>query len=217
MKEDQILARSQMYKLLSTSLSYPTRDIKNEINDVTFFKKLLEISEGLPEHDLKTPINDLKKTFDKYGNSLLKKIEAEYIALFENEDNDHSKIYELSYVKRPLFLKTGELADIAGFYRAFGLEVSENNRLRVDHISTELEFMHLLTFKESFAIQNGNSDDSKICRDAQKKFLTDHLGGWTSSFREKVNSDGNSPFYSTLSFLLAKFVAGEKMKLNINL
>ncbi len=50
------------------------------------------------------------------------------------------------------------LADIMGFYRAFGLEPDAD---RPDLLSSELEFMHYLILKESHAQETGDSADAK--------------------------------------------------------
>ncbi len=62
--------------------------------------------------------------------------------------------YETEYTTPDALYKAHQLADIAGFYRAFGLEMSTENRERPDHLAAELEFMHFLALKEAQAMGN---------------------------------------------------------------
>lgn len=66
------------------------------------------------------------------------------------------------------------LADVAGFYKAFGLENTET--LLIDHFSVEAEFMAHLLLKETYAMLVRNSEMEDVVRDAENKFLRDHLG-----------------------------------------
>ena len=43
------------------------------------------------------------------------------------------------------------MGDIAGFYKAFGVELSKDIHERLDHLSVEFEFMHFLAYKESYS------------------------------------------------------------------
>jgi TorA maturation chaperone TorD len=84
-------------------------------------------------------------------------------------------------------VKSFELADIAGFYRAFGVEITPGTE-RPDHIAVELEFMHLLAVKEVVAAgREDGGEHARICRDARATFFRDHLGRW---FGPSANASG---------------------------
>ena len=86
----------------------------------------------------------------------------------------------------PLF-QPHRLADLAAFYRAFGLEVANGAAERPDHIGMELEFMSVLAAKEAYAYEHQLDDDQcALCRDAQKKFLREHLGRWSPGFARRL-------------------------------
>src|SRR3990172_7219059 len=95
-----------------------------------------------------------------------------------------SLCYETEFGLPHEFRQSQELADLAGFYRAFGLRVGRSQsqggtvRERPDHIAVELEFMYLLALKEAYAAENGMPEQAEICRETQRKFLSDHLGIW---------------------------------------
>jgi TorA maturation chaperone TorD len=58
--------------------------------------------------------------------------------------------YELEYARRDVFQQAHALADIAAFYRAFGLEVNERSE-RQDHFIPQWEFLSLCAWKEANA------------------------------------------------------------------
>jgi TorA maturation chaperone TorD len=96
------------------------------------------------------------------------------------------------------------LADIAGFYKAFGVEVAPETD-RPDQLAVELEFMHLLAVKEAVAEAQGEREDAALCREAAQKFLRDHLGRWTGEVRARL-ADGQGAFYVLAATLLERFV-----------
>ena len=101
--------------------------------------------------------------------------------------------------------KSYELADIAGFYRAFGVEVEPGTE-RVDHIAVELEFMHLLAVKEAVAEVKGEPENAAICRDGAVSFLRDHLGRWCPKLCARLQADGAGQLYQAAGELLVQFV-----------
>jgi DMSO reductase family type II enzyme chaperone len=60
------------------------------------------------------------------------------------------------------------------FYNHFGLTLSESPRELPDHVTTELEFLHFLAFREAQAIEQGAEPDP--FRRAQRDFIARHLG-----------------------------------------
>ena len=103
--------------------------------------------------------------------------------------------------------RTFELADVAGFYRAFGVQVSRGSE-RPDHITAELEFMPLLAVKEAIAIQEeGDGEHAEVCREAAGAFLQDHLGRWALRLGERLMAANPHPVYSAAGRLLSGFVA----------
>ncbi len=84
---------------------------------------------------------------------------------------------ETEYDQANVFAKVQALADLAGFYRAFGLEVGEA-AYRPDHLAVELEFAHVLATKEATAMAMDQEGRADLCRQALRDFLAEHLGAW---------------------------------------
>ncbi len=98
------------------------------------------------------------------------------------------------------------IADVASFYKTFGVEVDAGGE-RVDHISTELEFMKLLAVKEAIALQGENSrEHAQTCRDASRVFLRDHLVRWAPRLGRCLAASGADPVYSAAGRLLSGFI-----------
>ncbi len=102
-------------------------------------------------------------------------------------------------------MRTFQLADIAGFYRAFGVEVTPGSE-RVDHIAAELEFMHLLAVKEMLAEERDETENAAICRDASGAFLRDHLGRWGARFGRELEAAASGEVYRAAGALLGRFL-----------
>lgn len=102
------------------------------------------------------------------------------------------------------------LADIAGFYRAFGLDLQPSLNERQDHIGVEAEFMQFLCLKEAYALTKGHSKEQvALCREAQMKFLGEHLGQWAFSFVERLEMKADGNVYGLTGRLLTAFLALE--------
>ncbi len=113
-------------------------------------------------------------------------------------------LYGSEYTAENEFQRARSLADINGFYRAWGLEPDAE---RPDSISCELEFMHYLIFKE---INAPDKEKSKLSLDAQKKFFCEHLYPAAKKIIEKVLLLAEDGFYKRISQDLLQFLKTEK-------
>ncbi|MDP7397736.1 MAG: molecular chaperone TorD family protein [Lentisphaeria bacterium] len=136
--------------------------------------------------------------------------------------------YETEYCPQTFSVyRSQHLADIAGYYRAFGLEPSPQHPERQDHIVLELEFMAWLIAKARYAADHGDEDNAGLCRDAQVSFFRDHFAWWTPAFalalRRKADGIANehdmaSPpttYQGAFGAFLAAFVPAERAVLGI--
>jgi DMSO reductase family type II enzyme chaperone len=115
---------------------------------------------------------------------------------------------ESDYLAEHTFQKTDVMADVAGFYAAFGLRVSGQHRELPDFLGTELEFLHWAAEREAAALQEGNEEAAAVCRQARETFLSEHLGSWVTPFRERIERSPGWPFYVALARLIESYVKG---------
>ena len=184
-----------LYKTLSLGLAYP------EENNWAMIAKQFKISEDLFEGEMLSRLNSFKEYFTK-NRHRIDDIKSEYLNIFDV--GRKISPYETEYMTEKLSRKPFELADIAGFYTAFGLSVTEGmrNKEALDHISIELEFMAILEWKELCALENGQEENVKIVKDAKLKFLQEHLMKWAFFFCRQIYGLEGDGFFIRLARLL---------------
>jgi len=106
----------------------------------------------------------------------IEELRSSYIDLFDR-GNARIALYETEYGRMRGLSKGNDLADISGFYRAFGLTPDDSSTHEMlDHIAVELEFYAVLLAKEDYLSGEGDLEGTEIVEDARKKFLEAHLG-----------------------------------------
>jgi len=143
------------------------------------------------------------------------KIRHEYEVIFNEVTAGHLPLYETEYTSPNVFAKTQSMADIAGFYRAFGMRIRGRSAERPDLASVELEFMHLLTLMEANALARNETEKAWICSDAQRKFLEAHIGRWLPAFAKLISELETTEFYCRVGNLLTTFLEDESQRLNV--
>jgi TorA maturation chaperone TorD len=180
------LDRGNTYKSLATAFLYPTSDVADHLSQLN----------GV------SPI-------DREG------LEREYNRLFAHLGSAKCPPYETEYGHENVFQKTEAMADIAGFYKAYGLEPSEDNTERVDFLGSELEFMAFLSFQEAYARQQNDGQHLEICLDSQRMFMQDHLGRWVGVFSSILKKSTELRPYLEVNAKLESFIASEVDRLQV--
>lgn len=114
--------------------------------------------------------------------------------------------FEADYTSHGPFEMANELADVAGFYRAFGFGPSSATIDRVDHIAGELEFLCVASWKHDEALAGRRLDDAEVVDKALADFLVDHAGRWFSRFASRCAERGAHPLFLSAAHLAAALV-----------
>ncbi len=128
-----------------------------------------------------------------------------------------SLCYETEYGLPHEFRQSQELADLAGFYNAFGFALGGRVHERPDHLSVELEFMSILALKEAYAAVKATPEQVEICLDAERKFLQEHLGHWIGLFAQSMAKNAPESPFTALARLAETFIGADAERFGVTL
>ncbi len=192
------LARSTIYRLLSQGFVYPTEGAVHSLSEEDL-PLALAVTAPLPEN-VRTALDDVAQALAGVGSAGL---EAAYREVFSHVHSVDCPTYETDYTTSDLWRQTRELADLGGFYRAFDMEERAE---RPDHVSAELEFMHLVSYKQAWALVSSDADNAAVCERAEESFLRDHLLRWVPGFAERVAAVAGRGPYAAFAALVREFL-----------
>jgi TorA maturation chaperone TorD len=228
---ERALSRSKLYLLVSWSLLYPEDD---EFLDYVQCGEFVEdgraaldaldtVLDGMGGERAKQKVGLLRKQFDHIEkvvasecvNWQLADLQAEHRRVFSNVITLDCPPYETLFGNDHVFAQSQVMGDIAGFYRAFGVELSKDIHERLDHLSVEFEFMHFLAYKESYSRCHDGAEKTQIVLDAQKKFVKNHVGRWVPLFCRMLVKKASSGLYKHMADLMAEWMDFEVAFLSV--
>lgn len=116
-----------------------------------------------------------------------------------------------------VFRRAHRLADLSGFYRAFGLEPEAGER--PDHVFLQASFLWYLKERSLAAVRLRHGKARReLLADAFRKFFADHFGRWVPSFAEVLGQrarEVRSPYYEVVSDFLGAWCARERRSLGL--
>lgn len=202
MKEEGI-ARAFVYRWLAKAFEDPTPAGWNWLCDPETHRTLRAALTTLDLTRIPLPGMD-SEGFEPFR--------AAYVSAFGHAARGSCPLNEIEYgeIKADPLFQPHRLADLAAFYRAFGLEIAEDAGERHDHLCLELEFMCVLAAKEAYALEHQLGDERGAqCRDAQKNFLREHLGRWVPAFARRLGATTMEPSLQSLAQFTRLFVEAE--------
>lgn len=132
--------------------------------------------------------------------------QAEYLRVFERGTVPPYEASQSGSAAQPLGGPNVQtIADVAGFYRAFGFEARGE---RPDHLSAQLEFLALACVLEAHARLANLQEEAEVCARAREIFLNDHLS-WVEPFAERVRQATARPALHHLVTLVCQLVRAE--------
>ena len=204
-------ARSALYRYLSTLYVYP---------DSASWQTLHESSPGDLERVLSVlgwSAKGSTRLPERLQAMTAEQFASEHVAIFGHTAAGELRPYEAGYGAHHVFQETQCLADVCGFYGAFGLEPSETQRERPDHIAVELEFMHVLALKEAYALLHEWGENADLCTQAEIGFLRDHLGRWAPSFLKRLSDRSGGGIFELIADVTAACVKAHRQTVGVDL
>jgi DMSO reductase family type II enzyme chaperone len=201
------LSRSFVHQYLARCFDYPTFELWSWLsagNTLTALAAAMNTLESSPVGPLRTAGEVFARTCRPESFEVF---HDDYVAAIGHAARGSCPVNEIEYgdLKADPLFQPHRLADLAAFYRAFGMELGASADERHDHLSVELEFMSVLAAQEaSLAYHTPEADARTVCRDAQRQFLREHLGRWTPAFARRLHrAAGDRPLGAVALFTLA--------------
>jgi putative dimethyl sulfoxide reductase chaperone len=212
---EDLLASSQVYQFLSTCLLEPNKKALEMLNNEEYMAEVKSCISVSGNSEMLEAFELLKKALE---DNNVENLEWGYRATFGGATVAMDcPPYEMYYSGSQIWQQTQDLADISGMYKAYGIAMEENaTTTRWDHVAVELEFLHFLTYKLAYAIENHSEEEQESCRSGKKKFLYAHVGRWIKAFSTSVVKKTPEDFYRQAATLATIFVHKEMVRLSVD-
>ncbi len=203
--------RSAVYKLLSLGFGYPAPALFKAFQNGEFLTELWDNISALPhqQHLMEEKTVITRTVRDELEGITSGDLESVFIQTFDaGIPAPPFPLYEGSYRGEP---RTSIMLEISEFYKHFGLVTcqKEGKREFPDHLCTELEFLHFLTFREAEAVMDNEHDLLKGYLLAQKDFLERHLMLWVPKLCNRLQSSSHVPLYTQLAMITSIFITND--------
>jgi TorA maturation chaperone TorD len=213
---DRAVCRAILYDVLAMSLRPPTPDMLSRLGEEGASETVVDAALALDDAPSGPPLcAAVKRLFEALRGSRLDLLEDSYRSIFGHTAHGQVPPYETEYGSADVFRQAQELADIGGFYRAFGLEMARACHERNDHIVAELEFLSLLATKEAYDVVDGDLEGSEAVRRAERLFLREHAAGFGRAFGRSLARSGGHAVYRAAGELCFDFLTSECARFDV--
>jgi putative dimethyl sulfoxide reductase chaperone len=212
------LARECLYRFLSAVVAGPYSAAWERASGAENQNLALQASRWLgadaEECDIPLLVEQLHAPLDE--------LRADYDRVFGLVVSKECPPYETEYYPtQETFGRSQQIADVAGFYRAFGIEPSQSSPERPDHLALELEFLAFLLLKKRLALAAVDldpeaSEQASVCERAHRDFFRDHLAWWVPAFAAGLRRRAKDGYPHVLARVLTAWIPAECRRLDIS-
>lgn len=213
---DAALARAVVYRMLSIGFQAPTCERLDQIGARDGFRVVTAALELLlPAHEASAAARLALLTLPD-----VEALSGRYWHLFGHTTRGPVCACETEYGPDNGFHQPQQLADISGYYLAFGLRPRAAGEARSDHIACECEFMDFLSRKQARLLDRedadpGGAETLEVTGKAERSFLRDHLGRFGRAFAARVAAEDGDGYYGALGRLLLAFIDAECARVGV--
>jgi DMSO reductase family type II enzyme chaperone len=193
------VGRAAIYGFTARSLLYPTDETQRAIR-----VELVPLLDGLSSTSAELE-ELLAGALDAHDVDI-EELRRAHGRIFTHIENEDCPAHESAYSPGDVFRRADVMADVAAFYKAHGVQAGGKRRERIDHVTTELEFLSFLARKEAYAIEHLGPDEVEECRRSQEHFLRDHVGCWVPGFSARLQVVADHPFFVAIGSLLGMWI-----------
>ncbi|MBW8059176.1 MAG: hypothetical protein FVQ78_02345 [Solirubrobacterales bacterium] len=190
------VARSKCYALLASGYNVPDEERFRELVGGEFAAALGEQRGELP-YELELAIDPVpaEQSHDDF--------QAEFLGLFEVGAGGppcplYGGVWGADRMK--------SMEEVARFYNYFGLKLADDRRIPPDHLATELEFLHYLTFRQA---ASPLEQLAAPYRRAQLDFIERQPGAWVPKLKERLDGLEAAAFFTSLVDATARFLEAD--------
>jgi TorA maturation chaperone TorD len=211
---DRVLARAVLCRALKLGFDQPTNTLLQALfsDDGREALRLAALSlEGRESRALSAVVERL----GALAVPELEQLRYSHERLFGHTLRGRVCPYECEYGRQALLLRAQELADLGGFYAAFGLRSAATRHERPDHVACQFEFVEFLSRKEFWAIENDDAEMADLTLKALAEFLRQHLARFGRAFARSLQDAEPRGFYGMLGEFCEAFLLVECGRLGV--
>lgn len=197
-------ARSALYALFSEAFEYPRGELLEAIRSGALALRLREWLERLaPPLPGTVDWPALADAGDREDA-----LATEYTRLFDpGTSASPCALYGGLHVGPQMMT----MEEVLRFYQHFGLGLTGKGGDTPDHLTTQLEFLHVLAYGEAELSARG--EDPSSYRLGRRDFIARHPGRWIPMMRARLERQDPMPFYARLVELLERCLAADLAEL----
>ncbi len=224
---DLALARSVVYRAMATAFQRPSGLTLETLGSSDARRTVRDAAALLDGGRVDTPpltpaVGQLARACEQ---ARLADLVDEHDRLFGHTARGVVCPFETEYGSSAPFQQPQTLADIAGFYRAFGLRTRSAINERVDHIGCECDIEMFLALKEAYVMEALGSEDGterdidtetlEETRKASALFLRDHIGRFGRAFANALMKESPDRFHGCAARVLYRLLDLDCARLNV--
>ncbi len=190
------VARSKCYALLASGYNVPGEEQFQQLSEGALVAALEEQRGELP-YEFDWAIEPMPADWSRDEH------EAEFLRLFEvGAGGPPCPLYGGVWSAD----RMRAMEEVMRFYKYFGLKLSDERRVPPDHLATELEFLHYLTFRQAAA---SLAQMAASYRRAQLDFIGRQPGRWVPKLKERLDGLEAPAFFTSLVDATARFLVAD--------